>query len=430
MSTSATVGNKGHGPLRRATPGEVPAQLNESNAWSQRFWSWWPPACVVALGAAFWASASRWPPSARYWLIWPEILLVSLVLCTGHREGKLILHGVRLDRLLLWAVFGLMLLGEILDGIWGRGREPVVTPLLTGAFGFVIAVEMMDRIPARHGAVFDRLIDRGVLAMTAAAQEASFRDLEGQARKWATFSGPASAVIVLGAWAAVNRIFSFPAAAKTLEKWYGLPLVLFSFLAIWVAGEKLGRMIAYGRSWRLFMRKGDRWQIMPGHPDRVGGFKPVGDFFFYESIVVAIPAIFLSTWYLIIWLVPEPGPYSRWLPALPVFLAAAIALEVLAFFLPMRSIHRLMRGQKTLLLTEADNLSRKIDLLQKSLWQSQISSERQQTKDSIADLTETCKQIEKIPTWPIDPSIRRRFSITNAALLLPFVELALKYWLR
>jgi hypothetical protein len=127
---------------------------------------------------------------------------------------------------------------------------------------------------------------------------------------------------------------------------------------------------------------------------------------------------------------PPEGPYSGWLPALPVFLAAAIALEVLAFFLPMRSIHGFMRGRKASLLTEADKLSREVDLLQKRLWQSQLTSERQQMKDSIADLTEMCKQIEKIPTWPIDPSIRRRFSIANAALLLPFVELAFKYWPR
>lgn len=396
----------------------------------RRLLSWWAPACVIALAAAFWASAPRVPPSARYWLIWPEILLVSLALSTSRREGKPILLGMPIYRLLLWAVFGLVLAGEILDGISGRGREPVVTPLLTGAFGFMIAVEMMDRIPARHGIAFSRLVDRGVLDMTAAVREASFTELKGQARKWATASGPVSAVIVLGTWVLAHRIFSFPAAAKTLEKWYGLPLALLSFLAIWVAGERLGQMIAYGRSWRLFVRKGARWRIMLGHPDRVGGFKPVGDFFFYESIIIAIPAIFLAAWYLVIWLVLAKSPYSGWLPALPVFLAAAIVLEVLAFFLPMRPIHTFMRGQKTSLLTEADKLSLKIDSFQKRLWQSQLTSEHQQMKDSIADLTEMWKQIEKIPTWPIDPSIRRRFSIANVALLLPFVEFAFKYWPR
>lgn len=72
-------------------------------------------------------------------------------------------------------------------------------------------------------------------------------------------------------------------------------------------------------------------------------------------------------------------------------------VEVAAFLWPMRSIHALMREQKNLLLAHADKLSLEIDRLQQLLYQQPSASERQQIKDSIADLTDACKRIEKVP---------------------------------
>lgn len=138
------------------------------------------------------------------------------------------------------------------------------------------------------------------------------------------------------------------------------------------------------------------------------------------------------------------GPFRRtlswWAPAVVLVLVAVIWvrkfgwpwtprgwliwLEILLVGLAWSAV-RSQRKLKSLLLAHADQLSRKIDWLQQRLSEQQPTSERQQMKDSLIDLTEACKRIEQVPSWPIDPSIRRRFSVGNIALLLPFITFAL-----
>ncbi len=379
--------------------------------------SWWLPAGVLALFAV-WVWNYGWPPSSQWWLIWLEILLVGLAWSAAHSRRKLSLLGVPLDRVLLWAVFGLVLAGEISSGL---ARKPWDSMLVTAVFAFVITIEMMDRIPMRYKAVFDRLVGRGVLAMTPDIKKACFARLEQQARKWTRLGGPGGAAIALAVWIVALSI-NLGSHLRFGVQLKG-PVMLFSCLLGLVAGERFGRMAAYGESWRLFHPGGARWRLMPGHPDKAGGFKPIGDFFFYESIVVAVPAIYLAAWSLSI--VLARTRYAGWLRPYLGLLVLAIVLEVMAFFLPMRSIHALMREQKTMLLAHADQLSRKIESLQERLCEQQPTSKRQQMKDSVTDLTEACKRIEQVPTWPIDPSIRRRFSFGNIALFLPFITFAL-----
>src|SRR5712691_13025134 len=166
-------------------------------------------------------------------------------------------------------------------------------------------------------------------------------------------------------------------------------------------------------------------QLLPpaetSHPDGAGGFRPIGDFFFYQSVIAGIPAIYLAAWW---WFIPLMPIYESWRSPYLGLLLVAIAFEVMAFILPMRSIHMLMREQKTWLLAQADELSRTIESLQQRLRRPESAPERQQIKDSIADMTEEYQRIEQVPTWPIDSSIRRRFSLSNVALFLPFVGYA------
>ncbi len=65
-----------------------------------------------------------------------------------------------------------------------------------------------------------------------------------------------------------------------------------------------------------------------------------------------------------------------------------------------------------------------MESLQQHLRRPESAPERQEVKDFIADMTEEYQRIERAPTWPIDSSIRRRFSLSNIALFLPFVGYA------
>jgi hypothetical protein len=50
--------------------------------------------------------------------------------------------------------------------------------------------------------------------------------------------------------------------------------------------------------------------VQPSHVDGVAGMKPLGEFYFYQAMVVGIPAVFLAVWWFLfpIW----PRDYSHW----------------------------------------------------------------------------------------------------------------------
>ena len=92
-------------------------------------------------------------------------------------------------------------------------------------------------------------------------------------------------------------------------------------------------------------------------------------------------------------------------------MGVAILIEILAFVLPMLSVHGLMAAYKRKkLLPEADALSRSIP-----------STTDPPAAKSPDDLSQRFRELEDAPTWPVDRRIRRRFTLRNLALLLPLV---------
>jgi hypothetical protein len=368
---------------------------------------WWLPASLLAAGVAVLGLLAGWrSPLAGF--IWVLILVVALARSASRSELRLL--GAPLGQVLLWLVPALVIGWEILS----VGLRPAKWDLLfvTGVLAFVVAVELAEKVPGRLEAAFGRLRARGVLDLTDDQQREFSERAEERAQKWGLLGGLSVAVIILAAWIAVLGP-RWPARFVLSD-----PVMLFECVCGWIAGERIGRMIAYGASWRPYNSDAATWHLFPGHPDGAGGFRPIGDFFFHQSVIVAIPAIYLAVWW---WFIPLMPVYDQWRSPYLGLLLAAIAIEVLAFLLPMLSVHTLMRDKKTELLAEADVLSSDIESLQQRLRQPGPAPERQQVKDRITDMTEEYQRIEQVPTWPIDSSIRRRFSLSNIALFLPFI---------
>jgi len=101
-------------------------------------------------------------------------------------------------------------------------------------------------------------------------------------------------------------------------------------------------------------------------------------------------------------------------------LALAILVEVLVFVQPMLSVHASMWEQRKAFLARADRLSRAIETTQARLEDTELE-ERDAVKRQLAELVERYQTLEKTPTWPMDQSIRRRITLQNLGLLLPFV---------
>jgi hypothetical protein len=343
----------------------------------------------------------------------PTALILMIALAASAAWHGRHVGTIPLDRALLWVMLAGLVVAEVaVAGPRIRGGDVM---LVTGVLAFVIGIDMARSIPARLHRAIKRLLDRNVLDMTPEGRSAFEERLEQRVRPWAFAGGLVVAVIILVAWLVVMS--DLPAQGRRDRLW----LVVFECLCGWVAGEKLGRMVAYGFFWRPLNRDGARLRLVAGHVDGAGGLKPLGDFFFYQSVTASIPAIFLAAWW---WFIPLWPSLSGWRPTYLGLLVVAIAFEVLVFVLPMLSIHAAMREQKAELVSHTDQLSHTISSLQTRLREAGSADERQGMKDQIADLTEEYWRVQRTPTWPIDPSVRRRFSLNNLALFLPFLGYA------
>jgi hypothetical protein len=64
-------------------------------------------------------------------------------------------------------------------------------------------------------------------------------------------------------------------------------------------------------------------------------------------------------------------------------------------------------------------LSRDIETTQARLEDTRLE-ERDAVKRQLTELVDRYQTLEKTPTWPVDRSIRRRITLQNLGLLLPF----------
>src|SRR5262249_20889856 len=151
-------------------------------------------------------------------------------------------------------------------------------------------------VPTRLRHTLARLRDRDVLACDVDTLTAFERQLDTSAAIWGV--GFAALVVVLLALATLIAIAGQYAAV-------GILLVPVLAVAGAVAGHHLGRFACYGlRLMTQFHRAGIALRVRPGHIDGCAGLKPVGDFYFYQAMVTALPALFIAVWLFVIPLWP------------------------------------------------------------------------------------------------------------------------------
>ena len=286
--------------------------------------------------------------------------------------------------------------------------------LISGWLALMLGLWLAHGIPDKLEHTLDRLANRGVLAVTPERLCSFKQDLEVRAVKyWALGGGSIVLLAVLTAFA-----LAFPGRGLFSR----IPLLLAEMLAGYIAGCYLGRMACYGMLGSSLKDAGMQPRVIAGHLDSVGGLKPVGDFYFHQAMIVAIPAVFLAIWLLLIPLPRFQSRYQYWQKPYAGLLALAIGVEVLAFLIPLWSFHREMEKQKRMLLEEADKLSPEIAEIQRKLAEGAPSEDMKALKESLTDKTERYRIIEELPVWPIDVRTKRLFSFNNVALLIPLMS--------
>ena len=282
--------------------------------------------------------------------------------------------------------------------------------LMSGSVIFIVAVQMAFKIPAKFDEMLNRLAHRGALQITAEHLAILKKNLQDTANKLAT---------IMGAFLGFSLLFAFFFAFGFPIPVARVPITLLESAGGFIAGSFFGHMCGYGRLGWLIQKNHITLKIQPGHLDNVGGLKPVGEFYFWQAMVVALPAVFLAVWLLIIQF--GDTRYSVWRTPYAVLLIINIMVEILVFVVPLLSFNRMMVTEKQKQLEEADHLSKEIALVEHQLTREQDVHKRELIKDRLSSMTKEYWDIENLPIWPVSKRTKKLFKRNNFTLLIPLL---------
>lgn len=285
---------------------------------------------------------------------------------------------------------------------------------LSGWATVTLGLLSAEQLPGALHRTLDRLHDRGLLPTEREDPEELSAQLDDQARQWAWIGSAAGAAVL---FAAAAMAFS-----ETLRsRWLFL---LFAAPGGAAVGFHLGRMAKYGRLGDFLDRQAALPDIVPDHVDGAGGLKPIGDYFFLQARIVAIPAAFLAAWWFLI-PIGWPDRYGYWRDAYLLLLVGAVVVEILTFVLPMLRFHSHMVDLKRDWQATADGLAREVAELEQGLAVAD-SDDPANARARAQSRRDYFAAIESLPTWPVDTRTKRRFSLNNVGLLLPVIGAAIE----
>ncbi len=184
------------------------------------------------------------------------------------------------------------------------------------------------------------------------------------------------------------------------------------------AGYVVGGFIAYGRLGSILNALQIRPLAVPGHPDGAAGLRPVGALYLRQAMIVAAIGVFAGVWWL---LIPVVG-YASWRASYLAIVLVCLVLEAVSLFLPLYTFHQSMEVQRSELLTRADHAAREMSWIDGELGSPRVEpADRAALKAAKEQTHERWREIDTMPTWPIDTRIRRRFAWNNVAMVVPLV---------
>jgi hypothetical protein len=276
---------------------------------------------------------------------------------------------------------------------------------------FIAGFRLSLGVPREFACTVQRLRDGGAYVGGDESVGVYLDKLSSLAVRWASYVAIAVAFLLV---AGTNQALG---DGSSLQKAF---LLAAEIPAGAVAGYVLGRMSIYGLIGLLPNQYRMPLRVQTGHPDGCAGFKPIGDFYLQQGALAGLPAGFLAVWRILIRLGPFPR-YDHWRVVYDALLGVAIVFEVLSFVVPIWAFHREMVRQKAALTHEADDLGKRISQIKAQLAAKGSDVSVSNGKDQLANLVDRYWDIENMPTWPVSMSTWGRFSLRNAALVLPIM---------
>lgn len=177
-----------------------------------------------------------------------------------------------------------------------------------------------------------------------------------------------------------------------------------------IVSLQLGRMVSYSLMNRYLKKEKISIISHPGHPDSLGGIKPLGYYFFFHAILFAIPLFHLGAWSLLIpgW---EYWDYSVWRSAYALLFGVTLVLFLICCVWPILGLHEAMRERKATLLASNEPLSASIRELQEKIELTTDFPKKNEMSENLLVMTGHYYQIESMPTWPFNLKTLQSFAL-------------------
>lgn len=176
--------------------------------------------------------------------------------------------------------------------------------------------------------------------------------------------------------------------------------------------------------------------VLPSHPDKAGGLKPLGDLIFSLALILIVASLALS-------IITIAGPINESIYKLlvsiysptyeviapfylystvwgaKVSLGIVLILSIVSFLLPLTSTHRRMRNEKIALLSSLTAIGNKIAELEKQSKKINLDYKlRNEIFEEINSLSKIYDRAYKTPIWPFDRDILLKFFTPQVISLL------------
>jgi hypothetical protein len=203
------------------------------------------------------------------------------------------------------------------------------------------------------------------------------------------------------------------------------------FLLYFIVGLVLGLLI-----WRMLATSYEIWRLgidfdldpQFAHPDRCGGFAPLGYLCLWSALIASVAATYLGGWIIVLRsklggadpLLAYGSFYARLFYA---YMAVPIAYAILSFFVPVWNVHRIMVKKREVVLEKLDQLGHGIDLLSRTMLEQAESVSPAQNEIAAKKLDlmrQTYENNKDIPVWPFNTHIIVRFV---SSLIIPLLGL-------
>lgn len=316
--------------------------------------------------------------------------------------------------------------------------------LISGFAAFIGAIWLVRDINQRLDKAIERLRLNNALVVTEEGVRSLKREMSSHGRTIQVWSA-----LLIGLLIFVSFLWVFGDLARQIwTAWRqgllpqgGTALVelgiftLLSACCAALAGLFFGRLAHFGTLASVLSTDAAGLNIAPGHFDGAAGLKPIGDFYLYQAVLLAIPILWLGAWWA--WIIPNYKDvicavtgqpqflFREWQGPFFIMWLVVLVYFHLGFVRPFLILHRRIRTTRLALdSTEAKRLEEDIYRLQEHAVATD-STTRARLSDDIERLSRRLWSIRNMWDWPMDRLSLAKFrSLVLGEVVLPLAAAA------